>query len=84
MPKPLIPTTFEVDGAALRRTRMQAGLGIRELAERVPCDRSYISALENGLRSNVSPAKFRGICNALNLSHPGDILAAPTPQEASA
>ncbi|MEU4096106.1 helix-turn-helix transcriptional regulator [Streptomyces sp. NPDC026673] len=37
-------------GAELRRRRRAAGKSLGELAERVPCSRSFLSRVENGLR----------------------------------
>lgn len=51
-------------GAELRRRRKAAGLSQRELAERVPCDKSWISRLEKGTE-RASPETLQRIDTAL-------------------
>lgn len=62
------PTTFEVDGDAIRKERMDAGLEISELAERAGISRRYLSHLENGTRRHPRPSKYRALCRALNVT----------------
>lgn len=69
------PATFEVDGGAIRKERMGAGLEISDLAERAGISRRYLTHLENGTRSHPRPSKYRALCTALNVTD--DRLLAP-------
>ena len=60
------PTTFEVDGDAIREERMQAGLTRRELARQVGISRRYVCHLENGTRQHPSPELYIALRTALN------------------
>jgi len=53
--------TFEVDGAALRRFRMQAGLNIAQLAAATGISASYLSHIEVGSRRRMRPASFAAV-----------------------
>lgn len=57
--------TYHVDGAAIRKRRMAAGVAISELAERASISRRYVSHLENGTRSRMSPALYLRVRTAL-------------------
>jgi transcriptional regulator with XRE-family HTH domain len=59
------PTTFEVDGDAIREERMQAGLSRKELARQVGTSRRYICHLENGTRRHPSPELYIALRTAL-------------------
>lgn len=69
------PATFEVDGDAIRKERMNAGLEISELAERAGISRRYLSHLENGTRSHPRPKRYTALRKALNVTD--DRLLAP-------
>ncbi|MFE7485558.1 helix-turn-helix domain-containing protein [Streptomyces sp. NPDC057552] len=68
--------TFEVDGAVIRHRRMQMGLEMSELAERVGISRRYLSHLENGTRTRMRPRRYAALCKQLNAST-DDLLASP-------
>lgn len=59
------PTTFEVDGDAIREERMQAGLTRRELARQAGISRRYICHLENGTRQHMTPKPYIALRTAL-------------------
>lgn len=59
------PTTFEVEGAAICTKRMQAGVSVRQLAERVGCSTSYLRKLERGTRSRMGPEYYVRLRTAL-------------------
>lgn len=75
------PTTVEVDGHAIRQARKLRGLEIKELAQMVSVDRSYVSLIETGRRTRVSPSVFAGIVKALDVDR--DTLLATTDRLAS-
>lgn len=60
------PTTFEVDGDAIRKERMQAGLTQAELAQQAGISRRYVSSLETGTRRHMSPKTYTRLRQVLN------------------
>lgn len=77
------PTTFEVDGSAIRDKRMQAGLSTAEAAERAGISGRYLNHLENGTRRRMRPERYAPLRKALN-ANPTELLALPrsaTPKE---
>lgn len=69
------PPTFEVDGDAIRKARMDEGLEISELAERAGISRRYLSHLETGTRRHPRPKRYMALRAALNVTD--DRLLAP-------
>lgn len=58
--------TFQVDGGALRRTRMRQGLLPREVAEASGLSRSYIQRLETGKASGrMRPGNYAALRKAV-------------------
>lgn len=72
------PTTFVVDGDAIREERMQAGLTRQELADQVGVTRRYIGHLENGTRKQPSPPVYIALRQALKATDER-LLAPPRP-----
>lgn len=70
------PTTFQVDGAAIRTKRMQAGLEARQLADTVGITASYLRKLETGTRKHLRPGKYIRLRAALDATD--SELLAPT------
>jgi transcriptional regulator with XRE-family HTH domain len=70
------PATFEVNGAAIRTKRMQAGIEVQQLAEQVGCTDSYLRKLETGTRTRMRPGKYVRLRAALSASD--DELLTPT------
>lgn len=53
----------------LRQLRMSKGVSQQELADRINCDRSYISKIENGhANDSVSLNTLLAICEALDVT----------------
>lgn len=69
------PTTYSVDGDAIRKERKRAGLEINELAERAGISRRYLSHLENGTRTRMRPKRYAALRTALSAND--DRLLAP-------
>ena len=61
------PTTIEIHGPVLRHLRVQAGLGVAELAEIVGVERPYIAKIELGHSRRVSPKVFNALLAALSI-----------------
>jgi transcriptional regulator with XRE-family HTH domain len=70
------PPTFEVNGAAIRKERMDAGLEISELAEAAGMSPRYLCHLENGTRRHPRPRRYAALRTALNITD-DRLLAAP-------
>ncbi|MFB6955538.1 helix-turn-helix domain-containing protein [Streptomyces sp. NPDC056309] len=62
------PTTYEVDGDAIRKERMQAGLTQEELAGRVGISRRYVGLLEDGTRLRMGPKSYKRLRKALQVT----------------
>ena len=60
------PTTLPVDGPELRKRRMAAGLEIDDLATAAGISRSYLSHLETGSRTQMRPARYKRLFDALS------------------
>ncbi|MFC8272318.1 helix-turn-helix domain-containing protein [Streptomyces sp. NPDC057271] len=66
--------TFQVDGAAIRKKRMQAGIETEQLAEAVGITANYLNKLERGARRRLRPSKYVRLRAALNATDT-DLLA---------
>lgn len=80
-------TTVEIHGPALRQIRLLSSVSVRDLAERIKKDRSYIAHLELGHKRRVSPEVFNDLVAALALPDRRAILVNPygeQPEEAPA
>jgi transcriptional regulator with XRE-family HTH domain len=75
MEKP--PTTFKVNGAEIRKARMQAGLKTAEMAKRALLSERYLNHLENGYRTRMRPDSYARLRNALGLPADSRQLLAP-------
>lgn len=77
------PTTFTVDGDAIRKERKQAGLEINELAKLAGISPRYLCHLENGTRERMRPRRYAALRTALKTTD--ERLLAPqrtnTPKE---
>jgi transcriptional regulator with XRE-family HTH domain len=59
--------TVEVNGAAIRARRKFLGQTLTALAPRVPMSVGYLSQVERGHRTRMSPARFRALADALGV-----------------
>ncbi|MFJ8538099.1 helix-turn-helix domain-containing protein [Streptomyces sp. NPDC093591] len=75
------PTTFEVDGDAIREERMHAGMSRKDLADLVRVTERYISHLENGTRSRMRPASYKRLRTALRANDARLRRTPPRPTE---
>ncbi|MFC4146578.1 helix-turn-helix domain-containing protein [Micromonospora mangrovi] len=72
------PTTaVPINGAALRRIRIDRGIEVAELARRIQVSRPYISKLELGHSKRVSPTVHKALLQVLQLTD-RDALRADT------
>ncbi len=62
------PTTFEVDGDAIREERKRAGMSRAELAEQVGVTPRYVAHLENGTRTRMRKPPYFALRTALKAS----------------
>ncbi|WP_119581532.1 helix-turn-helix domain-containing protein [Streptomyces europaeiscabiei] len=72
------PLTYEVNGDAIRRERMQAGLSRTELARQAGFTRRYLCHLERGTRKHLSPPLYIALRQALDATD-SRLLAPPRP-----
>lgn len=75
------PLTFEVDGDAIRKERMQAGMSRAELAAAVGVSHRYVAHLENGTRRHMSPGPYQRLRKALKANDERLQLQPPRPTE---
>ncbi len=74
------PTTspaIEVNGYAIRVIRVHLGIDMKDLAEALDVDRSYVNRIELGQSTRVSGAVFNSLCRALTLQDRRAIMANP-------
>lgn len=74
--------TYLVDGAVIRKLRMQAGLKTAELAKAAGISRVHLNHLEIGYRTRMRPDTYAGLRTALGLQADSTQLLL-TPQEES-
>lgn len=73
-------TRFEVDGLAFWAKRMQAGIEVKELAERAGVSDSYVRKIERGLRKHLTPTTYQSLRAALQANET-ELLAPPRTQD---
>ncbi|MCZ4509911.1 helix-turn-helix transcriptional regulator [Streptomyces sp. ActVer] len=76
------PTTFEVDGDAIREERKRAGLKRSELADLVGVSSRYIGHLENGTRRHMRRPPYFALRTALKATDERLRRDPPRPTEA--
>lgn len=60
------PTTFEVDGTAICKKRMNAGMDVQQLADQVGITANYLRKVERGVRTRMRPGPYQALRAALN------------------
>ncbi|MFF7147565.1 multiprotein-bridging factor 1 family protein [Streptomyces griseoaurantiacus] len=60
------PTTFEVDGTAICTKRMNAGMDVQQLADKVGVTANYLRKVERGVRTRMRPGPYQALRAALN------------------
>lgn len=75
------PLTYTVDGDAIRKERMQAGMSRADLADLVKVTERYIGHLENGTRRRMKPQSYKRLREALNATDERLRLTPPRPTE---
>ena len=75
------PTTYTVNGAEIRKLRIQAGLSTAEMARAARLSKRYLNHLENGYRTRMRPHSYSRLCQALGL--PAESIRLLAPQEDS-
>ena len=62
------PPTYEVNGAEIRKARMQAGLETGEAAKAAGISRPYLNHLETGYRTRMSPSRYARLRKSLGIA----------------
>jgi transcriptional regulator with XRE-family HTH domain len=68
-------TTVEVHGYAMRVIRQARGRAVADLASALRVDRSYITHLENGSKTRVSPELYAALLQELQIEDYRALLA---------
>ena len=74
----VLPSTFEVLGAQIRKRRMELGMEAHELAAKARISRRYLNHLENGTRTRMRPRRYSDLRTALEVTDEY-LLAPPRP-----
>jgi len=77
MHMPPAPTTFEINGYALRELRKRSGVEIADLAKQVGIHRASMANIELGHRQQVSAKTFSAILSALAITDQRVLMANP-------
>lgn len=72
------PTTFQVDGTAICTKRMNAGMDVQQLADKVGITANYLRKVERGVRPRMTPGPYQALRAALNADE-DELLRAPHP-----
>ncbi|KOU17066.1 helix-turn-helix domain-containing protein [Streptomyces sp. WM6349] len=75
------PPTYQVNGAVIRKVRMQAGRSTLEVAKEAGISRRYLNHLENSYRKHMRPASYVRLRTALGLEPDDDRLLNEAPAE---
>ncbi|MFI0914373.1 helix-turn-helix domain-containing protein [Streptomyces abikoensis] len=75
-----VPPTFWVDGAAIRKRRMQKGMSTSDLARVTGASVSYINKIELGSRDQMGPQLYVALRTALQATD-DDLLTHEDPHE---
>ncbi|MFC5802739.1 helix-turn-helix domain-containing protein [Streptomyces formicae] len=71
------PTTYLVNGAAIRTRRKDLGMDLAECAATAHISRAYLNQLELGLRRHMKPPTYHRLRTALRIEPPDRRLLAP-------
>lgn len=71
------PPTYEVSGTEIRKTRMELGINIAELAGQAGLSDSYLRQLETGHKRNMRPPAYSALRTALGLAPGSERILAP-------
>lgn len=69
------PSGVAVNGTAVRQMRKLAGLNVDDFAAKCGISPAYVSHIELGRRTNISPPVFARICDALGVADRRELLA---------
>ncbi|MFR0351834.1 helix-turn-helix domain-containing protein [Streptomyces sediminimaris] len=73
-----LPTTFQVDGTAIRTRRKELGLSRDDCATGAGISGPYLSQLENGARRDMRPPTYTRLRSVLDVPADDTRLLAPT------
>jgi transcriptional regulator with XRE-family HTH domain len=75
--RPYRPAGARVDGDAVRRLRIRAGLTVTDLAKKVGVSVSFLSRVERCVQHGMSPPTFNRLAEALGLSKTPEQIQPP-------
>lgn len=70
-------TTIEINGYAVREIRVRSGIEVLQLSEQIGVTRAYLTKIELGTSTRVSPRVFTALLTALGVRDRRALLAAP-------
>lgn len=73
--------TYQVDGAEIRKRRMELGMTLRDCARAAGMAHSYLSEIETGLKEDMRPPKYAGLRTALQIQADDRRLLAPSEEQ---
>ena len=73
-----LPTTFQVDGTAIRKRRKELGLGRNECANEAGISGPYLTQLETGARRDMRPPTYARLRTVLRVPADDARLLAPS------
>ena len=74
-------TTFEVNGAAIRRIRKNRGMEMSDLAHLVGITPNYLSRIETGSRRHLRPTKYTAVRDHLGATDDQILADGEDPQQ---
>ncbi|MEH0431224.1 helix-turn-helix domain-containing protein [Streptomyces stelliscabiei] len=75
------PTTYQVDGAAIRTRRKALGLSQAQCAAQAGISREYLSQLETGVRQEMRPPTYARLRSALKSKRSDRLLSSSPPEQ---
>jgi len=69
--------TIEINGYALREVRNRTGVSANKFAQQINLSQSYLSRIENGQRTRISPEVYTAILKGLGVTDQRTFLANP-------
>lgn len=78
-----IPAGARVNGIEVRRRRIRTGLSVSGLAREIGCSPSYVSQIELGRKSGMSPERFVRLTKVLGIEKTPELIEATVSADAA-